>query len=75
MLDRIAALEEQVIALQDADAPLVQMNIELKKRITALESAAKDVVESEMNCRWTQTTHWHNPTIDILGIVLKEQGE
>ena len=52
---------------------LEQQLADLKQQLAALREAAQTVVDSQMNARMTQSTHWKDVTVDALAALL--QGE
>ena len=50
-----------------------QQLADLKQQLAALREAAQTVVDSQMNARMTQSTHWKDVTVDALAALL--QGE
>ena len=45
---------------------------QLQAELAALREAAQTVVDSQMNARMTQSTHWKDVTVDALAALLQE---
>lgn len=50
-----------------------QQLADLKQQLAALREAAQTVVDSQMNARMTQSTHWKDVTVDALAALLEAE--